>query len=1094
MATTTKINTDDKRALLQELLRKRAAESRAVYPLSHGQRSLWFMQQMHPQSATYNEAFAWRIASAVDAEALRRAFQGILDRHPTLRTTYLTRGGKPMQQVQRLTPLAFEQVDGAGWTLEQIETFLTDEAHRPFDLERDPTLRVTLVSRSATEHVLLLVMHHIAMDLWSLDVILEDLRYLFAAEKIGMAPKVIPQKRHYLDFVRWQAGLLKSEAGDKMAHYWEEQLAGPLPELQLPTDRPRPAVQTHHGSAHNFYLDDKLTARLRNLANAEGASLFMTVLAGFQVLLHRYSGQDDILVGTPTAGRVRPEWRNIVGYFVNPVVLRANLAGNPTFTDFLGQVKGTVRGALENQDYPFPLLVERLQLPRDPSRTPLFQANFAWEKPSGGVEGGAFKLHDLVLEPFPFQQQTTKFDLTLMVMEGQWLHCTLQYNTDLFDAATIERMAGHLQTLLAGIVENPQTPIGELPMLTIAEKQIQASWHSGVSCPTEPMHRLIEKQVEITPDAIAVVMGPESLTYRELNEKANQLAHHLRSLGVGPEFMVGLCLERSLDTVVSILGILKAGGAYVPLDLAYPKDRLAFMIDDAGIKLLLTKSHLLSEMPLHKADVLLLDRDGAAISEQSKENPESLVSSDSLAYVIFTSGSTGKPKGVLVTHRGIGNLAQAQIKMFEVTPQVVARSPDRATCGPVARSGDRVTTAVKPQSRVLQFASLSFDASVSEMAMALIAGATLVLAEPEAMMGPGLVRLLQEQAITTVTLPPSLVATLAPEDLPGLRTLAVAGEACPAEVVTRWAPGRKFINAYGPTENTVCASMAECKADGSKPSIGKPMENVEVLILDKNRQPVPVGVPGEIYLGGIGLARGYMNRPELTAERFVAHPFQETARLYRTGDLARWLPDGNIDFLGRIDHQVKIRGFRIELGEIEAALNQHPAIGDTVVLAREDEPGKKRLVAYFVAGLASAPSVSELRRFLKEMLPEYMIPAAFVRLDAYPLSPNGKVDRKAVPAPDTSRPELEQAFIAPETPVQIALAQIWAQVLGVEKVGILDNFFELGGASIQTLQVVERAQARGMTIAPEMMFQYQTIAELEAAAGLTCVLPAAGAA
>jgi amino acid adenylation domain-containing protein len=1057
---------NDKRALLQELLRKRAAESRAMYPLSHGQRSLWFMQQMHLHSATYNEAFAWRIASAIDAGALRRAFQEILDRHPTLRTTYLPRGGNPMQQVQRLTPVPFEQVDASAWTPKEIEKLLTDEANRPFDLEREPMIRVILISRSQKDHVLVLVMHHIAMDLWSLDVILEDLRFLLAAEKIGVAPKPVPVKRHYLDFVRWQSGLLKGEAGEKLARYWEDQLAGPLPVLQLPTDRPRPAVQSHRGAAHNLVLGEELTGKLRNLANVENASLFMTVLAGFQILLHRYSGQDDILVGTPTAGRVRPEWRNIVGYFVNPVVLRANLAGNPAFKDFLAQVKETVLGALENQDYPFPLLVDRLQPARDPSRTPLFQANFAWEKPAGGVEGGAFKLGNLVLEPFPFEQKTTKFDLTLMVLEGKALHCTLQYNSDLFDAATIERMAGHLETLLAGIVDNPQQPVGELPLLTKAEKQIQASWNTSVDCPTEPMHRLIEKQVEKSPAAVAVVMGKESLTYRELNTRATQLAHHLRGLGVGPEVMVGLCLQRSLDTVVSILGILKAGGAYVPLDLAYPKERLTFMIEDAGIKLLITKSELLSEMPVHKADVLLLDRDRDAISRQSTDNPEAPVTSDNLAYVIFTSGSTGKPKGVLVTHRGIGNLAQAQIKMFEVTPK----------------------------SRVLQFASHSFDASVSEMAMALIAGATLVLAEPEAMMGPNLVRLLQEQAITTVTLPPSLVATLAPEELPGLQTLAVAGESCPAEVVTRWGPGRKFINAYGPTENTVCASMGECKADGSKPSIGKPMENVEVLILDKNRQRVPVGVRGEIYLGGIGLARGYLNRPELTAERFVSHPFRENARMYRTGDLARWLPDGAIDFLARIDHQVKIRGFRIELGEIEAALNQHPSIGDTVVLAREDEPGKKRLVAYFVAGLASAPSVSELRRFLKEMLPEYMIPAAFVRLDVYPLSPNGKVDRKALPAPDASRPELEQAFIAPETPVQIALAQIWAQVLGVEKVGILDNFFELGGASIQTLQVVERAAALGMTIAPEMMFQYQTIAELEAAAGLTSVLPVTGAA
>jgi amino acid adenylation domain-containing protein len=796
----------------------------------------------------------------------------------------------------------------------------------------------------------------------------------------------------------------------------------------------------------------------------------MTVLAGFQVLLQRYSGQEDIVVGSPTAGRLRPEWRKLVGYFVNPVVLRANLAGNPTFRDFLTQVRGTVLGAVEHQDYPFPLLVERLQPARDPSRSPLFQVNFAWEKPAGGVEAGAFQLDDLLLEPFPLEQQATKFDLTLMVIEGRCLTCSLTYNSDLWDAATIARMAGHLEVLLEGMAANPERPIGELPLLTSVEKQqILMDWNNtGITCPNDCMHRLIEAQVEKTPDSTAVIMGAESLTYRELNCRANQVAHYLRSLGVGPEVLVGLCMERAIDAVVAILGILKAGGAYVPLDPVYPKERLEFMLADAGVRLLLTQARLAFDLPDHQATVVCIDGNPEEIASQSSDNPTTEVTCDSLAYVIYTSGSTGRPKGVMVTHRGIGNLAQAQIGMFDVTPH----------------------------SRVLQFASLSFDASVSEMAMALCAGATLVLAPPEAMIGPGLVALLEEQAITTVTLPPSVLATLPDCAFPELHTLAVAGEACPAELVARWAPGRNFLNAYGPTENTVCASMAKCQADGSRLTIGKPMANVQIYILDARKQPVAVGVPGEVYLGGAGLARGYLNRPELTAERFVANPFsaEPGARLYRTGDLARWLPDGDIDFLGRIDHQVKIRGFRIELGEIESALSQHPDVGEAIVIAREDEPGKKRLVAYLVAGLEAAPGVSELRRFLKEKLPEHMIPAAFVRLDAFPLSPNGKADRRALPAPDVSRPELEQAYAAPETDFQKALAAIWAGVLGIEKVGIHDNFFELGGASIQTLQVGEQAAARGLNVTPELIFQYQTIAELEAACALSGLTAASGAA
>lgn len=1046
------------------------SQTRVVQSVSHGQKALWFMQQMNPASAAYNEAFAWRIRSQVDVEALRRAFQGVVDRHPVLRTTFPSRAGQPCQRIHGRAVLPFAHVDAANWSDAQLDSLLTTEAHRPFDLENDIPIRLLVASVSSTEHVMLLVMHHVAMDLWSLGVMLEELRVLYDAARKGVAPPPAKSQTTYADFVGKQANMLAGPEGKKIAAYWEQQLAGELPVLNLSTDHPRPPVQTYNGASHAFDIDDDLAEGIRQFAKTEGVTPFMVVLAAYQVMLHRYTGQEDILVGSPTAGRIRPEYRRTIGYFVNPVVLRGDLSGNPTFKEFLARVRRTVLGALSHQEFPFPLLVEKLQPVRDPSRSPLFQANFAWERPIGGIDGRrdrngslitSFRLGDLELESYPLKQDATKFDLTLMVLEtGRSLSGSFHYNRDLWQADSIARMAGHFRMLLRGIVAHPERPVGEWDILTDEEKQRFSEWNNTArEFPKDVcIHRLLEAQAARTPEAQAVVLEDKSLTYEALNGRANQLARHLQMLGVGPETCVGVFMERSLDTVVTILGILKAGGAYVPLDPVYPKDRLAFMVEDAAMPVIVTHSRLEAELPPHRARIVPLDVDWEAISRHSTENLDGTTTSDNLAYVIFTSGSTGKPKGVLVTHRGIGNLAQAQIRAFDVTAE----------------------------SRVLQFASLNFDASVSEIVMALCAGATLVLGTPETLMpGPGLIRLLQEQEITTVTLPPSVLANMPADEFPRLRTVVAAGEACPAEVVARWAPGRKFLNAYGPTENTVCASMAVCEPDGRRPNIGKPMDNVQIFILDSRRQPVPVGVPGELHIAGIGLARGYLNRPELTAEKFIASPFSNEAgaRLYRTGDLARWLLDGTIDFLGRIDHQVKIRGFRIELEEIDATLAQHQDISEAVVLARADEGSEKRLVAYYVPAQGAAPSISELRRFLKSKLPEHMIPAAFVRMDAFPLSPNGKVDRKKLPAPDASRPELEQAYVAPETETQKTIAGIWGGILGIDKIGIHDNFFELGGASIQVLQVAERAQEAGLPLTPEYMFQFQTIAELETVLG-----------
>jgi amino acid adenylation domain-containing protein len=1055
------LSLEQKREMLARLLRHRADEPRTA-PLSHGQRSLWVAQQVAPSSRAYNEAHAWRIPAAVDATALRRAFQALASRHAVLRTTYPSAQGEPSQQIHARVEVPFEHVDASSWALDQLRQRLTEEADRPFDLARDLPLRVFLFRRGPFEYVLLVVMHHIAMDLWSLGVMLDDLRALYAAERAGTPARLASPGAEYTAFARWQADMLAGTEGERLASYWRQQLAGGTPELNLPTDRPRPPVRSHNGASLALALDDRLAERLRGLARSQGVTLYATMLAAFQVLLHRYSGQDDIRVGSPTAGRTRGAWRRTVGYFVNPVVLRADLSSNPPFTDFLAQVRRTVAGALAHQDYPIPLLVEQLEPVRDRSRSPLFQAHFAWEKPAGVVEDGEgpvrFDMGELVLESLPLGRNTTQFDLTLMVLEaGRSLTATLQYSTDLWDEATMARLAGHYRTLLEGIVADPACRVGDLPLLTAAERQqILIRWNdTAIPYPAACLHRLIEAQVKGAPNTIALVQGEAALTYRELNERANRLARHLRSLGVGPEARVGLWAERSPETIVAILAVLKAGGAYVPLDPAYPPERLAFMLADVEAVLVLVPGQADLNLPGLTTPIIRLSDQAEAMAGYSSDDLDGGADLDSLAYVIYTSGSTGRPKGVLVTHRGLGNLAQAQTWAFGVTPA----------------------------SRVLQFASLSFDASVSEMAMALCAGATLVLGPPQALLaGPALASLLREQAITTVTLPPSVLVGLSPDELPALRTVATAGEACPAELVERWAPGRCFLNAYGPTENTVCASMARCRPDGSKPSIGRPMDNVRAYVLDGRRQPLPVGVPGELYLGGVGLARGYHNRPELTAEKLVADPFgaEPGARLYRTGDLVRWLPDGRLDFLGRIDRQVKVRGFRIELGEVEAALAAHPAITEAVAEVRGD-----RLVAYFVADALAAPSAGELRHALKERLPEYMVPSAFVRLDAFPLTPNGKVDRKALPAPEAARPELGQAYAVPKNPLQELLAGVVASVLGLEKVGIHDSFFDLGGASLQAVQVVERCNEQGVPLSPEMMFQYPTVAELERALAAT---------
>ncbi len=1086
-----------KREILVQVLEEEANESKSLFPLSHGQQALWFLYKLAPKSWANNSLFTVRIRSDLDTRALRRAFQVLISRHSSLRTTYTERDGKPFQQIHENSRAYFEEIDASAWDWEELKEQVSQASHRPFNLEQGSVMRVSLFTRSPKDHILLLAIHHIAIDFWSLSVLIDELRILYPAEKVGTLVSLSPQALSYADYVRWQRKMLTGSIGEHLWAYWRKQLAGELSVLNLPTDRPRPLVQTYCGASCNFKLSEQITQRLKELMQAERSTLFMLLLASFQVLLHRYTGQEDILVGSPMSGRMQREFAGVVGYFVNPVVLRANLSGNPSFKAFLSQVRQTVLAAIVHQDYPFPLLIERLQPNRDPSRSPLFQVLFALQKPQRSEQvievltaNNAHSRLDwggLELEPFSIPQLEGQFDLTLEMIEvREALFGVFKYNTDLFDEATIVRMVENFQTLLESLVINPEQRLSDLPLLGAIEQRLLESWNDTqtISSLDERricIHQLFEAQVEQTPDAVAVVFGNQQLTYRELNTRANQLAHYLQTLGVEPEVLVGICVERSLEMVVGILGVLKSGGAYVPLDSAYPKERLAYMLLDSQVPVLLTQQKLVALLPEHQAHVVCLDTDWEVISEESDKNPINSVEPENLSYVIYTSGSTGKPKGVLVTHQGLGNLAEVQIQTFDI----------------------------HPDSRVLQFASLSFDASIGEIFTALCSGARLYLATSDSLLpGLALMHLMHKQAITHVLLPPSALSVLSPNESPSGLTIIVAGESCSADLMVQWSKRRRFFNAYGPTESTVCATIAECTNISRKPHIGRPIANIQVYILDRHLQPVPIGVPGELHIGGAGLARGYLNRPDLTEEKFIPNPFstERGARLYKTGDLCRYLADGNIEFLGRLDHQVKIRGFRIELGEIEAVLRQHPQVRETVVIAREEPPGNKRLVAYVVPNITGEDkstgaqeqvhidnlvdnfdehsphlliSPSQLRRFLKQYLPEYMVPSAFIILDALPLMPNGKVDRRALPVPDTSRRELEEGFVPPRDPLELQLTQIWSAVLDVHPVGVQDNFFDKGGHSLLAVCLMAQMQQQfGQNLPLSTLLQNPTIEQL----------------
>ena len=1024
--------------------------------LSYAQQRMWFLWQLDPASGAYNLPGAVRLKGTLSLEAMEQAFTSLVARHETLRTVFQRQADERLLQVPTATSLAVEQVDFSHLATAEREQAVNDAAVRqsllPFDLENGPLLRVQLLKLDTREHVLLLTLHHIVSDGWSMNVLIEEFIRCYDAHERNEIPQLPALPIQYSDYALWQRRWLEAGEQARQLEYWQARLGDEHPVLELPTDRPRPAMPSYQGTRHNFAIEPALAAQLRSVAQKHNVTLFMLLLGAFNVLLHRYTGQGDIRVGVPIANRNRTEVEGLIGFFVNTQVLRTELSGQTLVTELLQSIKEHALGAQAHQELPFERLVEALKVERSLSHTPLFQVMYNHQPVVADI-ASVSTASGLELALVEWQGRTTQFDLTLDTYEKSGtLYAALTYANDLFDAASIERMAGHWVRLLQAMGADGTQRIGELPMLDADEQQVLVhTWNQTAEVyPTERgIHHLIEDQVRATPDAPALLFGATALTYAQLNARANQLAHALREKGVGPDVLVGICIERSIEMVVGLLAILKAGGAYVPLDPEYPQERLAYMIEDSGIQLLLSQHSLLPVLPAEGIQVIVLDQPADWLDGYSRESVNVTLHALNLAYVIYTSGSTGKPKGAGNSHRALVNRLcwMQQAYGLDASDAVLQKTP------------------------------FSFDVSVWEFFWPLMTGARLVVAAPGEHREPArLIETIGQHGITTLHFVPSMLQAFIHE--PGvqactrLKRIVCSGEALPLDAqlqVFAKLPQAGLFNLYGPTEAAIDVTHWTCVDEGADSvPIGRPIANLGTYVLDAQLNPVPAGVSGELYLGGTGLARSYHRRPALTAERFVPSPFGDGTRLYRTGDRVRQRANGVIEYLGRLDHQVKLRGLRIELGEIETRLMQHPSVREAVVLVQ----GGKQLVAYLV--LEDQAPV-DLKAWLLSSLPEYMVPTHLVYLAKLPVTANGKLDRKALPVPDAAP---QQAYVAPENDLQKALAAIWSDVLGVAQIGLEDNFFELGGDSIISIQVVSRARQAGIRLSPRDLFQYQSVRSL----------------
>lgn len=1041
----------------------RSASRTGGVVLSYAQERLWFIHQLAPASPAYNIAAATELTGTLDLAALERSISEIVRRHDILRTRFITVDGTPLQLITDDFALTVPLLDLSALPdsrrTEETNRLFEREAATPFDLGELPLLRVKLLRLGDKQHILLLTMHHIISDSWSMGVLFWELGQLYEAFSSGGCSPLLELEIQYADYALWERRCLKADAREKQLSYWKARLTNAPPRLDLPLDRPRPARESFCGSREAQLLSRDLSNGLRQLSRREGVTLYMTLLAAFQVLLAKYSGHEDILVGSPIANRNQPNTGALIGCFLNTLVMRTDLSGDPTFNELLRRVREVALGAFENQDLPFEKIVSELRPERSLGHSPIFQVMFVLEN----APARPVKIQGLTLQTRYLDSGATKFDLTVFAVELEGsLQLRFDYNTDLFDSNTIKRMLDHFCTLLEGVVVNPNERLSDLPLLKDSERQALLSGLSGYKrdYPVDrSMVDLFQEQAERSPNATAVVCEDQSLTYAELNARANQLAHFLRRAKVSREVCVGLLVDRSVEMLVGLLGILKAGGAYAPLDPKQPKTRLVFQLEETKAPILVTQEKYLSQVEKYTGRTFCLDRDRLLLEREKKSPPNWTIDPNDLAYVIFTSGSTGAPKGTLIQH---SSLTSYLCWFNEEVGNEVRRMP--------------VVT------------GLWFDMSLKQILAPLLRGDEVWILPEDIVNEPSsLLKVCARFPRVGLNLVPSLWKIILDEieSSGGAENLAhviFGGEKLGAELVTRSfaaLPHLKIWNLYGPTEATSNASGGRVWPEGPV-TIGSPIANARIYLLDTKLKPVPIGVPGELYIGGLGLARGYLNRPQLTAETFIKNPFDKEMedRLYKTGDRARFLADGRIEYLGRVDNQAKIRGYRVEPEEIEAVLNAHPQVNESVVVTREDQPGEKRLVAYVVLLEEVETIISDLRRWLKQQLPDYMVPSSFVVLDDLPLTNNGKLDRRALPAPD-GKEFLENAFVAPRNTSELLLTKIWESVLEVHPIGIRDNFFELGGDSLLGVRVFAKmANACGKKLPVATLFQAPTVEQL----------------